>query len=73
MIKHHKCSLCGKITDNFNAAVNHALSHAYVTRSYAESKGFYVCPVCNTCHDSKEETDECINKHLIVLEELGYI
>ncbi len=72
MIKYHKCSLCGKITDNFHDAVNHALSHAVVARSYS-TPHLYVCPVCNLCYETSSEMHECINKHLIVLEELGYI
>ena len=73
MIKYHECSMCGKITHNFNDAVNHALSHATVTRSYAASKGFYVCPVCNTCHNTEKDMKTCVNAHVLCLKELGYI
>lgn len=73
MIKYHKCSLCGTITDNFNDAVNHAISHAHFPAPYAESKGLYVCPVCNTCSATEEDMKMCINKHLEVLERLDYI
>lgn len=72
MIKYHKCSMCGEVSDNFHDAVNHALSHAFVTRSYS-TPYLYVCPVCNLCYHTSYEMDECINKHLKVLEELGYI
>ena len=76
MIKFHKCSLCGRVTDNLYASIQHAMTHAYCTRSYSEtneSKGFYVCPVCNRCHDSDVDMESCINSHILILRQLGYI
>lgn len=72
MIRYHKCSMCGEVSYNFHDAVNHALSHAFVARSYS-TPHLYVCPVCNLCYKTSYEMDECINNHLKVLEELGYI
>ena len=68
----HKCILCGAITSNFDDAIKHALTHAAVARSYSTSY-FYACPVCDRCYNTSGEMDECVHKHLIVLEKLGYI
>lgn len=72
MIKYHKCSMCGEVTNNFNDAVNHALSHVMVKRSYT-AKGFYVCPLCNHCFDYENDLQDCMNQHLHKLKEMGYV
>lgn len=71
-LKHHKCAMCGKITDNFNDAVNHALSHVTVARSYS-FRGFHVCPLCSHCFDHESELQECMNQHLQTLVRMGYV
>lgn len=70
--KYHKCQLCGAITDNFKDAIDHTLKHVTVERSYSVPY-FYACPVCDRCFNTSNEMDECINKHLIILDGLGYV
>lgn len=71
-MRYHKCSLCGVITDNFNDAINHALTHEMVARSYS-TPYFYVCPVCDRCYYTTDELDACAKSHVAVLRQNGYI
>lgn len=71
--RYHKCAICGKISDNFNDAIDHALTHVTVQRSYSFKHGFYVCPLCSRCFNYEYELQDCMDQHGRKLKEMGYV